>query len=309
MKLSVVSSLYNSAPYLREFFTRVSAAAKKITSDYEIILVDDGSPDDSLETATAIAYGDPKVTVVELSRNFGHPKALMTGLSYATGDFVFLIDCDLEESPEWLETFWQTLHEYPQPDVVYGVQEKRKGGVIKKISEVIYYILFNLFSDVKVPANFTTCRLMRKNYVEALLKFSEREVVIAGLFSAAGFKQKAVSINKPGKGKSTHTFSLKLVMLIDSIASFSNRPLVWIFYVGSGITGLAGCYVLTIVVKKIFYGISIIGWTSIIASVWLIGGMVLLSIGVVGLYLSKIFSETKNRPFTIIRKVHKSGKA
>ena len=130
MKLSIVTTLYKSSPYIDEFYVRISKEAQKITNDYEIIFVDDGSPDDSLLKVVALYERDSRVKVVELSRNFGHHKAIMTGLSCAKGDFVFLIDSDLEEAPELLGSFWNELQKEDDLDVVYGVQEKRKGGVV-----------------------------------------------------------------------------------------------------------------------------------------------------------------------------------
>jgi len=298
--------MYYSAPYLREFYRRVVESVKKITGDYELVFVDDGSPDGSLAIVQELSGKDEHVTVVELSRNFGHHKAMMTGLSQSTGEWVFLIDCDLEEKPEWLDLFWAVAMESTEIDVVFGVQKKRKGGWFERISGAFFYVLFNFFSDVKIPPNLVTCRLMRKNYVRALLEFREREILIAGLWSAAGFKQKAISVEKSDKGSTTYSPAKKFFILIDSIVTFSNRPLVWIFYMGFLVTFLAFSYSGWIVYRKFVYDISIMGWASLIASLWLLGGFIIFSIGTVGLYLSKVYAETKNRPYTIIRKIHSS---
>lgn len=139
MKLSIVTTLYKSSEYIDDFYQRISIEAYKITNDYEIIFVDDGSPDESLQKAIGLYQNDSKVKVIELSRNFGHHKAIMTGLSHAVGDYVFLIDSDLEEEPELLGRFWKELHKAEEIDVVYGVQETRKGGRFEKIVE-LYFI-------------------------------------------------------------------------------------------------------------------------------------------------------------------------
>ena len=177
MKLSIVTTLYKSSPYIDEFYARISKEAQKITDDYEIIFVDDGSPDDSLQKAVALYEKDSKVKVIELSRNFGHHKAIMTGLSHAKGEFVFLIDSDLEEEPELLGKFWEELHKEKELDVVFGVQESRKGGWFEKWSGEMFYKVFNYFSGVKIPKNFLTVRLMKQNYVKNLTSFQEKEIV------------------------------------------------------------------------------------------------------------------------------------
>ena len=149
MKLSIVTTLYKSSKYVDEFYERISKEAQKITNDYELIFVDDGSPDDSLEKAITLYQKNEKVRIIELSRNFGHHKAIMTGLSHAQGDFVFLIDVDLEERPELLSEFWHELQNDEGLDLVYGVQEKRKGRLFERVSGYFYYKLINHLSDIK----------------------------------------------------------------------------------------------------------------------------------------------------------------
>jgi putative glycosyltransferase len=149
VKLSIVASLYLSSPYLEEFHRRIGAAAGRITQDYEIILVNDGSPDDCGQRARALAKADSHVAVIDLSRNFGHHKAMMTGLAHTKGERVFLIDSDLEEPPELLGQFWELLDGDRETDVIYGVQRTRKGGFVERMSG-FYYDLFNLLSSVKI---------------------------------------------------------------------------------------------------------------------------------------------------------------
>src|SRR5256885_14440017 len=149
MKLSIVTTLYYSAPYLDEFYDRACAAAEKFTRDFEIILVNDGSPDNSLEVALSIYQKDHRVKVIDLSRNFGHHKAMMTGLAHASGELVFLIDCDLEEEPELLERFHRELIA-SGADVVYGVQQKRKGDLFERVSGTLFFKLFNALSSQSI---------------------------------------------------------------------------------------------------------------------------------------------------------------
>lgn len=303
MKLSIVATLYQSAPYITEFYQRASAAARQLVGeDFEIVLVNDGSPDNSLELAVRLTESDSHVIVVDLSRNFGHHKAMMTGLSHAVGAQVFLIDSDLEEEPEWLLSFANKLFK-EQCDVIFGVQEQRKGKRFERFTGQWFWRLFNLLTGLQLPENITTARLMSRRYVDALLIHREREVFMAGLWHITGFKQVPQPIKKHSIGATTYTLRRKMSLLVNSITSFSNAPLASIFYVGLGISLTAVIYIIYLFFNWWFVSKPLSGWTSVMASIWLLGGLIMSSIGVVGIYLSKIFSETKRRPYTIVRQV------
>ena len=187
MRLSVVTTLYASAPYLREFHARASAAARALAQDYELVLVNDGSPDDSLAIALELFHADPHVRVIDFSRNFGHHKAMMTGLAHARGELVFLIDCDLEEDPELLATFAERLRT-SGADVVYGVQRERKGNALDRLGARAFYAVFNWLSSDPIPPNLLTARLMTRRYVDALTAHRERQTQISGLWAITGFE-------------------------------------------------------------------------------------------------------------------------
>ncbi len=304
MKLSIVATLYQSTSYVDEFHHRTTQVAKSLAgNDYEIILVNDGSPDNSLELAVHLSEIDERVTVVDLSRNFGHHKAMMTGLSYAKGEKIFLIDSDLEEEPEWLTTFYQQL-ELENCDVVYGVQQQRKGQWFERYSGQWFYSFFKALTGLELPKNQVTARLMTKRYVDALLLHDEREVFLAGIWHITGFKQHSHTVKKHGSSETTYTFRRKMSLLVNSVTSFSNAPLISIFYVGLGISSLALVYIAYLILNWLLLAEPLSGWTSVMASIWLLGGMVISFIGIVGIYLSKIFSETKKRPYTIVRHVY-----
>lgn len=308
MKLSIVSTLYHSAPHIMSFYQRVSEAAKKLVGDeFEIILVSDGSPDNSLDIAIQISKNDTHVTVIELSRNFGHHKAMMTGLSHAVGKIIFLIDCDLEEDPEWLISFADQL-EKDNCDVVYGVQNQRKGKLFERWSGQWFYIAFNKLTGLKLPENIVTARLMTNNYVKALLRYKEREVFIAGLWHITGFNQKPQKVVKLNSSETTYTLRKKFSILVNSVTSFSNAPLISIFYIGVSISIFACIYIAYLVFQWKFLSRPLSGWTSVMSSVWLLGGMIISFMGVIGIYLSKIFSESKQRPYTIIRQIYAKKK-
>jgi putative glycosyltransferase len=305
MKLSIVTTLYKSAPYIEEFHRRISAATLAITDDYEIIYVNDGSPDDSLTRARNLA--DPKAVIIDLSRNFGHHKAMMTGLMHSKGDFVFLIDSDLEEQPELLAEFWHAQAQDAATDVFYGVQRLRKGGAFERLSGSLYYTVFNALSSIKIDRNMSVVRLMTRRYVDQLIQHREHELVFVGLAALTGYQQKPIIIDKVSKGETSYGLLRKLDMVANSVVAFSNRPLVFIFYLGLTITMLAMLFVAYNIFHYFVSGTGVSGYTSLIVSVWVLGGLILSSLGVIGIYLAKMFIEIKDRPYTIVRDIHRGG--
>jgi putative glycosyltransferase len=302
MRISVVSTLYKSAPYIAEFVERIRAALKTLTSDYEIILVDDGSPDDSLRLALAQMVSEPQLSVVELSRNFGHHKAMMTGLEHARGELVFLIDSDLEEPPELLTPFYEKLTK-EQLDVVYGFQQSRKGRFAERFLGWIAWKMIGLLLQIRVPRNHSTVRLMTRDYVQALVRHKESKTAAGGLWVLTGFNQAGLAFHKGSRNTSSYSFGARLFTLLDSITSFSEVPLYFVFYSGIIVLLVSAVIAAWLIMQKLT-GHVLAGWVSTLLSVWFLGGLAIFSIGVVGLYISRIFIETKNRPYTIIRKVH-----
>jgi len=307
MKLSIVATLYQSAPYINEFHKRASAAARQLVGDdFEIVLVNDGSPDNSLELAIELAELDYHVVVVDLSRNFGHHKAMMTGLAHAKGEKVFLIDSDLEEEPEWLETFAQQM-KTDECDVVYGVQDTRKGGLFESFTGWVFYRLFRVLTGIAQPDNLVTARLMTRRYVKALVAHEERELNIGGLWVMTGFKQSQLTVRKHASSPTTYTLARKFSHLVNAVTSFSSLPLVFTFYAGLLISLSALFFIAYLVFRFYFISMPADGYTSIIASVWLFSGLIIFFIGLQGIYISKVFSEVKQRPYTIVRNVYGSA--
>ena len=306
MDLSIVTTMYCSAPYIQEFYDRICVVAKKITEDYEIILVNDGSPDDSLDIAVSLYEKDPKVRVIDLSRNFGHHEAIMIGLKHAKGELVFLIDCDLEEEPELLERFYAEYSKNGNVDVVYGVQERRKGSFWERSSGRLFYIMFNKMSDYKVTANQLTARLMCRKYVNSLLLYDkESGLFLAGLMKITGYHQKAISVERVSKGSSVYSMGKKMSLLMSSITSFTAYPLKLIFYVGVFISSVAFIFALYLILRKLIYDSISIGWSSVMVSLWFIGGVLMMFMGIIGVYLSKIYIQVKGRPITIVKDIYK----
>lgn len=303
--LSIVGTLYCSAPYLEEFVARALAAATGIDDAVEVVLVNDGSPDDSLAVARRLADRHPEVRVVDLSRNFGHHRAMMCGLEHARGDHVFLIDVDLEEPPELLPAFWQRMRDEGDADVVFGQLERRRGGWYPRTSGRLYYTLIRHLGDVPLTPNLATVRLMTRRYVDALLQYREREMFMAGLWHDAGFRQVAVPIEKGDKGESSYDLARKLSLVVNSVTAFSAKPLRMIFYTGVAISFAGTLFALYLAYRRLVHDIPVDGWTSLMVSLWFLGGLVILFLGIIGIYLSKVFIEVKQRPYSTVREVYR----
>lgn len=307
MRLSIVTTLYRSAPYIAEFCARSSVAAAQLAGDdFEIILVNDGSPDDSLAVAVAVAEENPKVTVVDLSRNFGHWKAMRAGLGLARGALVYMTDSDLEEEPELLLVLEQARQE-AKAQVAYATQAKRRGGLFERLSGAAFYKIYNALADTPMPRNFMTSRVMTRTYVDAVLSYDETNFFFPGLLVHAGFKQVGLACRKHGGSPTTYNFARKLALAVEALTSFSAKPLVYVFWLGCAMTSFALAFTIYVVLQKLMVKEYAAGWSSVIASVWLLGGILIFCLGVIGIYLSKIFAEVKARPKSLVRFVYRHG--
>ena len=300
--LSIVSTMFRSAGYLEEFCSRVAKAAEQLKGPWEMILVNDGSPDESLKKAISLQKSISQIVVVDLSKNFGHHFAIVAGLTEARGEHVFLIDCDLEENPEWLTLFQSKMNE-TGADVVFGQQVTRKGKWFEGISGKLFYSFFNFLSNSKMPENWVTARLMTRQYVDAVLNYGERALFLGGTFTLAGFSQVPVLIKKGSRETSTYSLRKRFMLSINAITSFSPQPLYFIFAIGLSVTFFAFLGFLFVLIRAIF-GYTLIGWASLISSIWLFGGLTIFSVGLVGVYVGKILIESKQRPLYHIKKIY-----
>jgi len=301
LTLSIVTSMYQSEEFLTEFHARCTAAAERLAaSSYEIIFVNDGSPDQSLQKAIGLHTRDSHVRVIDLSRNFGHHKALMTGLAHARGELVFLVDCDLEEDPAWLLTFHEAMRA-SRADVIYGVQAERKGDWIERTAGRVFFSVFNRMLTHPIPVNVVTARLMTARYVKALVSHQERELCLSGLWVITGFEQRPIAVEKGSRPTSSYTTRKRLSVFANAITSFSNRPLVYIFQIGMAVMILSVVAAIVLLYMRLNGQVGVPGWASIMVSIWFLGGLIIFCVGVIGMYLAKIFTEIKQRPYTIIR--------
>jgi putative glycosyltransferase len=308
VKLSIVTTLYRSADTIEAFYERTMKAAQAITSDIEMILVNDGSPDDSLGLALQLHQRDPRVTVIDLARNFGHHKAMMTGLGHATGELIFLIDSDLEESPEDLARFHEVLKR-EACDVVYGMQDNRRGGFFERTTGTVFFAILDALGDRPVPRNLVTSRLMTRGYVNALVRHRDREFVISDLWEVTGFRQIAIVVKKLSLSPSTYSLRSRIELAVKHVTTTSTRLLYFVLYTGILIFGFSGILILFYLMRYFTSGIGVGGFTSLIISIWFLGGLITFILGILGIYIANIMAETKRRPYTVVRRIYRVNAA
>lgn len=305
--ISIVTPVYKSQIYISEFVRRYTEVLKNIGLRYEIIFVNDGSPDQSKQTILEQMSKDKNIVLVQLSRNFGQAAAVQAGLDQAKGDLCLVTDCDLEEDPVNLQAMYTLLCENSEVDLVYGVQPIRQGNFFRKISGGLFYFLFDYISEVKIPKNQVWQRLMTKKYRHALLTFREGESLPAGLMALAGFKQIPVVVHKKLNRVSSYSMGRRINLAFNSMISFSSRPLILISLFGFCVSFVSSVSMLFLILRKLFDDHFQAGWASLMVSIWFLSGVILFSVGVVGIYVSKIFNQVKQRPNYLVSEVLSSG--
>ena len=307
-KLSIVTTLYNSSENIDQFFQKIDAVLLEISyTNVEIIVVNDGSPDDSLEKAIRIKESKSyPITVIDFSRNYGHHNAMHAGLSMADGDYLFLIDSDLETEPSILKDFIDKM-KIAECDVVYGYQEIRKGGLFEKYSGKLFWKTFNYLSDSRIQENILTERLMTRRYVDNLLVLNDKNLFLAGMMYWIGYTQIGIPVLKKLRaGKSSYGLVERLNLMFNAVSSYSSKPLVSLFYFGLVVSAFSLLIGIYFSIRKIMHPeLILLGWSSIILTVIFCFGLLITSIGIIGIYLAKIFNQTLNRPLYIIKNIIK----
>jgi putative glycosyltransferase len=307
MKLSIVTTVYKSLPYLDEFINECLLAIDELKiNEFEIIFVLDGITDNSKNFLLEKKKEVPQIIIIELSRNFGHHYAASCGLRLASGERIFLIDCDLEVSPNVLVALYHTMNK-TSADVVYGYQEKRKGKFIEKYLGGLFWKLFSFLSDTTVPNNIVTERLMNRKYLDALNSLGDKNLFLGGMMYWVGFNQIGIPVFKKNrKGKSSYSISKRINLMIEAISSFSEKPLKLLFKIGIFIMFLTLIIAFYLILKKLIYPEYIlIGYTSIMTLILFSTGIIIATIGAVGIYVSKIYKQVQERPLYIIRNIYK----
>jgi putative glycosyltransferase len=296
--------MYCSAPYVEEFCARIAAEATAIAGhDYEVVLVNDGSPDDALNVALTEQKKNPRIRVVDLSRNFGHHPAIITGLRQARGDYVFLIDIDLEEPPELLGEFWHTLNSEADIDVVGGIQVVRLGTATERYAGDFAWRLMRKMSSTDLPVNTLIARIMTRRFIDALMNYDEKLIFFSAICADMGFQQRFIPVQKTDTSETTYTLPRKLKLMFNGITATSTRPLLLSLFVSLGlaaITALIGIYVMVTSVL----GFPLPGWAPIVLAVTAATTILTCLQGIHGIYLAHLFTEVKGRPVAIVRKIH-----
>ena len=303
MKISIVTTMYNSEKFVLEFYQRIINEIKKINfNNYEIIFVDDGSRDYSKNLVIDLKKKDQNIKLIELSKNFGHHNAMFAGLNFSSGDYIFLIDIDLEDQPEWLTLFYEEIKKSSY-DVVYGKQKNREGNFARKFFGYVWYKIMSKLLKFNHDDNICTARIMTKKYLNELKRFDEKSYTISALFELTGFKQKSIMVNKTFRKTSNYTFFDKLLLISNFVVSYSNKLLYLTVAINLITSFFALCISAAIVLHKLSNTSLISGWASIIFFVSLFYFFISLSLSIISLYLAEINKETKNRPRYIVKSI------
>ena len=300
-EISIVIPVYNEAINIGALYEALVANLQSLNKVFEIIFVDDGSFDNSFEQVRLLNARDIRVKGLSLSRNFGHQVALTAGMQHATGDVIITMDADLQHPPEVIS---RLLAEYTKGFEIVNTRRIDTGqtGIFKKITSRFFYRLINLVANVSIPESSSDFRLMSRRALDAFLQFEERDRFTRGLVSWMGFRQTVINYTCAPRfaGKSKYTLRKMFHFAIDGITSFSAKPLRIASYMG--VTAfIAGLVYAVFAVIKHMSGKTIPGWTSLLVTVLLLGGLQLLSLGIIGEYLARIFNESKSRPLYFIR--------
>lgn len=290
--------MYKSEAYVRPFHAALTEICAKLSDDYEIIFVDDRSPDGSAAVVEEIIAKDEHVRLIQLSRNFGQSAAMLAGLRKSRGDYTYTSDIDLEDPPELLPQFYEMMKEDPRTESVFGYMAERKGTFLERTLGRIFYGVLSTLSSEKIPSQVWS-RLMTRKYLDALLELSEYHLFWSGLLHTVGFKQQSVPVDRKKTGKTSYNYAKKFTLALNAITSFSDGPLRFIFVAGFTVSMLAFLGALILFVQYLRGGL-VPGWASIVMSVLFMGGMTNLSIGLVGIYVGRVFVQTKRRPHYFI---------
>ena len=296
MKLNVIIPIYNEEECLKEFYEEISTTLKNI--DYKLIFVNDGSNDYSLQLLKQIYKLDKeRVRIVSFSRNFGKEAAIYAGLKYSNAEYTALIDADLQQSPSYLIDMLNELEKNDKFDSVCMIQSQKN----KRFFQKRFYKIINKISKTNFIDGASDFRMFRKNVVKSILSLSEKNRFSKGIFSWVGFETKYIpyKVNQRIKGKSKWNFFGLVNYAIDGFVGFSTSPLKIATYSGITSSIAAFIYLIVIIIKTLIAGKDIPGYASIICLILFIGGLQLLSIGILGEYLAKTYIETKNRPIYI----------
>jgi glycosyltransferase involved in cell wall biosynthesis len=306
--VSIVTPIFNEVELVDAFYDRVRKVMDSLDSiSYELVFIDDGSTDGCYEKLLMRADSDARVKVIKFSRNFGHQIAITAGFDYAKGDAVVVIDGDLQDPPELIENFidkWEEGY-----DVVYGIREQREGeSKTKLFTAHVFYRLLKTLTKIEIPADVGDFRLMSRRVVEQLKEFTEKDRFVRGLVSWIGFKQTGIPYVRDRRYAGVTKYPLRkmLKFALDGITSFSTAPLKLSTWLGYSASLVAFLYACSVFIQKAL-GYTVQGWATMMVGMLFLGGVQLISLGIIGEYLGRIFNEVKQRPLYIVDEIYESG--
>ena len=308
IEISVVIPVYGCRACLEELHRRLVSALAVITQNYEIILVNDACPQNSWEVIKQIALKDPRVKGLDLSRNFGQIRAITAGLHHAEGDWVVVMDCDLQDQPEEIVRLYHKAQE--GYDVVFSRRAVRKDTFFKKLSSRVFYAIYSYFTAGAFDSTICNFSISRRMVMDGYKRMGDQNRAFTLFIKWMGFKSTAIDINhdERSSGKSSYTLKKQLHLALEIITTQSNKPLILSIKVGLSVALMSFLYALFIVVRYFTQGISVSGWASLIVSLYFVGGIILAQLGILGLYIGYVFDQTKARPLYVVREIVENQK-
>ena len=299
--ISLIIPVYNEEEIIDSLYKRCTESLIKIGKDFEIICVDDGSKDNTLNKLIEYHNKDKRFKILSLSRNFGHQSAVFAGLSYSNGNLIAIIDGDLQDPPEILNEFVNKIEK--GYDAVYAVRKKRKEGFIKKTAYWFYYRALNKLSDTEIPLDSGDFCMMRKAVVDNILKMSEQSLFIRGIRAWVGFKQTKIEYERDSRQAGEPKYTLKKLFLLayNGIFSFSRYPVKLLSRLGITIIFFTILYIFYILINKFYFGNVPKGFTTLIIFISMFSGIQLFALGIFGEYITRIYDETRKRPLFIVK--------
>jgi len=303
VKVSVVIPVYGCCGSLHLLYDRLEKSLTLITNDFEIIMVNDASPDHAWEIIKDLVQKDSRVKGINLSRNFGQHYAITAGLNHVRGEWIVVMDCDLQDQPEEILRLYNKAQE--GYDIVFGQRCDRQDTYIKKTSSKLFYKLLSYLTDTRQDAAIANFGIYHKKSIDAVLMMNDQIKYFPVMIRWVGFKSCAIEIEHLAReeGKSSYTLSTLLTLAINVMLSFSDKPLKIAVKVGFIISTLSFFVSLLVLSKALLNDIAIPGWASTIMSLWFLGGLIIMLLGIVGIYIGKTFDQTKNRPLYIVKDV------
>lgn len=302
-ELSVIIPVFNEAENLPTLHGRLTRALVNLGMEYEIVLVDDGSQDESPEILRRMEAEDQRIVIVEFARNFGHQVAISAGLEHSRGRAVCIMDADLQDPPEVLHLFLAKWRE--GWDVVYAVRTERKEWWGKRLAYAAFYRLLQRVANIEIPLDAGDFCVMDRKVVDMLVRMPERNRFVRGIRSWVGFKKIGVPYERQARhaGVPKYTFSKLIYLALDGLVSFSHMPLRVITVLGFTVSFLSFLVALFYVIKKLTIGVGVAGFTTLVVSIFFLAGIQLMTIGVIGEYIGRISDEVKHRPLYVARRV------